>query len=291
MLNRFYSKSAVCVMMLVAVVGFSACGGDDPTAPDANQAPSLPSLSTMTMDMSFFDAGQQAVSAPGLKGAPEGTRTNWLTAVAGVIEVQVAIYQALEAPIHAFAAAVHSRPQRQEDGSWLWTYIFVDEDIEFSVFLYGQRGEGGTAWRMEVSTNDPEFLLDHFVWFEGLVHPAGRSGYWQFSNPILTPPASAGAAAAPTQGVPTVLMAWTNPGLGSSSLGIAVIDPAHEDFEDALELSATRDANNVDYHDASADANHNIMWRPDGSGSITSPDYNDGVTACWDTQQFDSACQ
>jgi len=34
----------------------------------------------------------------------------------------------------------------------------------------------------------------------------------------------------------------------------------------------------------------NITADKDGSGSISVPDYNDGLQACWDTQQLNTDC-
>jgi hypothetical protein len=70
-------------------------------------------------------------------------------------------------PVSAFALAIHSVPQLQTDGWWLWTYIFVKDQVEYSIFLYGRDLGDRTQWRMEVSTANPGMPLGHFVWFEG----------------------------------------------------------------------------------------------------------------------------
>ena len=55
-----------------------------------------------------------------------------------VLFVQLTVFDVFEEPIGAFAAAIHSIPQLQPDGSYLWTFIFVENGIDYSIFLYGK---------------------------------------------------------------------------------------------------------------------------------------------------------
>ena len=48
---------------------------------------------------------------------------------------------------------------------------------------------------------------------------------------------------------------------------------------------------NAEYMAFTTGTDWDIIWNEaDGSGSLRVPDYNDGVRACWDTNQFDVEC-
>jgi hypothetical protein len=291
-------RRALCLVAIIGLMGITACSKDSEplfgTGTDSG-APALPAVSTMTMDLSFFGVdgtttAQARAQADGeMLVANAGIKENWINAVIRVLFVQLTLYDILEEPVGAFVAAAHSVPQKQDDGSYLWTFIFVEDGAEYSVFLYGKPNVDVVDWRLEVSTNIPEFLLDHFVWFEGQSRIDETSGYWQFYKPVLTTSALAVAGAA-TDGEPVIRMDWENLGGGHERLTVLVNEIGGEDENDRLEFNASPNAHSIDYHDADVLEDHNITWYADGSGNLTVPDYNNGATACWDIHQDNIAC-
>jgi hypothetical protein len=279
----------------IALLGLAACSDDDaPLAPPAPDAPALPNISTMTMDLSFFgisgDGLLQSRSDTGAAGAA-ATRRNWIEAAVRALYVQLLFYDAFRDPIAAFAAAASATPQQQPDGSWLWTFIFVEDDVEYGIFLYGEVEDDHVNWRMEVSSNDPAFPLDHFVWFDGQSQLDDSAGYWQFYTPVMTPPASVRLyMAASTPGLQSVRMDWANSPTGEHSLVVTVNEVGGADEGDILAFTASPTTSAIDYHDADVPEDHNITWYADGSGSLTVPDYNGGQKACWDTDKEDTDC-
>jgi hypothetical protein len=290
-------RKALCLVAIIGLMGITACSNDSEPLFGTNAgagAPELPSMSTMTMDLSFFGVDgtttAQARAADGdMLVANAGNKENWINAVIRVLFVQLTLYDILEEPVGAFAAAAHSVPQKQDDGSYLWTFIFVDDGAEYSVFLYAKENGDVVDWRLEVSTNVPEFLLDHFVWFAGQSRVDETSGYWQFYKPVLTTTALAVAGAA-TDGLPVVRMDWEKLGGGHERLTVLVNEVDGEDENDQLEFNTMSDTHTIDYHDADVLEDHNITWYADGTGSLTVPDYNNGQTACWDTHQDNISC-
>jgi len=268
---------AMAVLGLLAVYGCS----DDPAAPSPNTtgAPALPAASTMQMTMDF--PGVPSLTQTAGTVVASATHDNWINAYSRASFVVLSVYDHLEEPAAAFAAAIHSHPQKQEDGSWLWTYIFVDEESgdEYSVYLYGARGEEAVLWRMEVSSNDTEVPLDHFVWFAGESAFNGRSGWWQFYTPVDA-----------SSGVPSARVDWIR-SLVERRLTILMNGEGLEGSGDSLDLHETVAQSSIHYEDVSAEESQNITWYPDGSGHLTAPDYNGGATACWDTDQADVACE
>ena len=302
-MKRFNSLLTLC-LVISSALGLTACSktNGDGLLGAGESAPQLPSQSTMMMDLSFFGVeGVQSQSAAADKAASAeaqlaaaGEKSNWIQAVVRVIFVQLTLYDALEEPIYAFAAAINAVPQPQPDGSYLWTYIFVDGAEEYSIFLYGKDEGDHIDWRMEVSSNDPEMLLDHFVWFDGASQKDESFGYWQFYVPAGSPEAVAaglGLGAASTEGIPVVRIEWEHGGPKANRLTLVNNMPGGEDEGDTLEFVETPTKGMLDFDDVSAGEHHNITWYANGSGSITVPDYNNGETACWDTQLENVACE
>lgn len=290
MKRTWINRIATLAFMVVAVSLVAGCGSDDnPAAPDpASDAPALPPMSSFTFSLDFFGAALPAADAQSLAtGKPSqellmaaGTeKDNWIAAVVRAIYVQLTMYAALEPPIGAFAVAIHSIPQKQEDGSWLWTYIFVDKDVEFSIFLYGTPTDDSVLWRMEVSADNGQTIFDHFVWFSGEALNDDSAGYWQFYEPT-----------APSTGVPSLRIDWENASPVDHRLTLVVNGVGMEDEGDWLEFHDTPAAGTIDHYDASEDLLSNITAYPNGSGSLTVPDYNDGLQACWDQQQKNTVC-
>lgn len=268
----------------------SGCSDDSGTGPDNNQKtpPALPSVSTMKPALDFYgveaptlDGQSLATGKPSdalLRSAP-GDHSNWINAYVRAVFITLATYYVLDVPIAAFAIAVHSVPQAQDDGSYLWTYIFVDNEIEHSVFLYGTPGDETVAWRMEVSSNNPALPLDHFVWFDGESRRDDTGGYWQFYQPV-----------GETDGTETIRIDWTKAGRHEGTLELTVNGSGLENEGDTLTFTGMKHASSIEYYDASEDFRSQILWRANGTGSITVPDYNEGQPACWDPQQINVAC-
>ena len=183
-------------LALAALLSGFACS-DDSTSPSKQHSstpPALPPASTMSIDLGFPASDQAQASQQDIRAGKPGPETlaasadhlNWINAFVRASFVVLVTADQLEEPAAAFALAIHSVPQPQDDGSYLWTYIFVDRQtgVEYQIFLYGTRGDETVVWRMEVSSDDANQPLDHFVWFSGESAKDGHSGYWQFYAPV-----------------------------------------------------------------------------------------------------------
>jgi hypothetical protein len=297
MSGRLLCRVGICVILLVALMGLQACSNEDPVSPPKDEAPTLPDMSTMTMDLSFFDQAQ--VDQTSIEGgtptemmlAAQAGKDNFINAAVRVFYVQLTFWAALEAPVAAFALALHSVPQHQDDGSWLWTYIFVDGEIEYSIFLYGIDAGDRTQWRMEVSTNDPSMPLNHFVWFTGEAMKGNTSGYWQFFEPqILMSDGANVAMAGDTPGVQSIRIDWLNAPGDIHQLTVLNNMPGAEEEGDNVVAFESPAMCYIEFTDVSVPETGNITWYADGSGYIHVPDYNNYEKACWDTNQDDVAC-
>lgn len=291
----------ILTMALALFVGlqlFAGCSNDDavqlPTGPkEPEGAPQLPSMSTMKLELNFFGIETPVLDEATLsKGTPSdqlmattaGDHSNWINAFVRAIFVQLIMYDALQEPIGAFALAIHSVPQAIGDGSYLWTYIFVEDGVEYSIFLYGTPMTDRVVWRLEVSADTPELVLDHFVWFEGVGMRNESEGYWQFYEPVATPPGT------PTDGTELMRIDWENISASEHRVTVTVNGAGLEDEGDYLEFYETGTMGSITAYDASILETSQIVWYADGSGSLTVPDYNDGLQACWDTEQVNIDC-
>ncbi len=295
-------KRIATLMTLALVVGFvslsfTACSNDEGASPltVVDGPPELPSPSTMLMDLSFFGIdglpSEQQKSASTQAMAAAGDRSNWIQATVRAVFVLLSFYDAIEEPFAAFAVAIHAVPQPQSDGSYLWTYIFVDDGIEYSIFLFGRVVGDHIEWRMEVSSNNPEMPLDHFVWFDGESMRDDSFGYWQFYEPTAGAAVVASSSGSGmTGGVPVIRIDWENGGPRAGRLVVTNNEVGGDGEGDVLEFRETPSKNTIDFNDADTEDHHNITWYRDGSGSITVPDWNSGEKACWDTDQRNTDC-
>lgn len=297
-MKRFATHMILGLIVVISSMSLTACSkeNDIDLLSAGDSAPQLPSTSTMLMDLSPFgidgmptEADKNASSQAAL--ASSGEKTNWIQAVVRVVFITLTMYDVFEEPVGAFAVAIHSVPQPQADGSYLWTYIFVDGENEYSIFLYGIEVGDRVEWRMEVSSNNPEFPLDHFVWFDGESMQDDSGGFWQFYIPAEMSVALTGlAASSGTEGVPVARIDWEHNGAKDNRLAVTNNHEGSEDEGDVLEFRELPGVNTIDLHDADADVTHNITVLYDESGSITVPDYNNGDKACWDTQHNNAVC-
>lgn len=292
--------TAALLSVTLVVLTLAGCSDDSITSPGSESAPELPPASTMSMDVSLFD-GAEVDAAALARGGYENLRLeagmesklNFLNAAIRVHFLNLVVCVALIEPVAAFALATQSVPQPQPDGSWLWTYIFVGDAAEYSVFLNGKHMGSYTEWAMEVSSTDPEDPFDHFLWFEGQVDIDGTSGYWQFYEPEDEPPAvmaaSAGSALA-TPGIECIRIDWENTQDDEHELVFLVNKEGVPEEGTTLTYFDSPTVSSVEFYNAETQETGTITWYPDGSGSIEWPDYRYGDEYCWDTLQYNTDC-
>ena len=297
-------STLICMVVLAVILSLTGCSTDKQvTGPETPEQLTLPSITTMKMDVDFFQSAQvdsqsmrlgKLVKSPAA-ASPAALKLNYLNAAVRVFFLNVVAYSALAEPVAAFATAIHSVPQYQPDGSWLWTYVFVDNNgSEYSIFLRGKRMDTYVAWSMKVSSNDPAMLLDHFLWFEGEVKNDERSGYWQFYEPDSSATAAATSFAASelaTSGVQSVRIDWQTSSAVDRRLAFLINKPDDPAEGSKLVFDETPEMATIEFYDAANDNSGEIIWNREGSGSIEWPDYKDGVKSCWDAWQYDTVCE
>ncbi len=294
--------------LIIVLTGMMITGCSEENSPvDAGKqpqqsAPDLPSSATMKMDISLFESvpleDEAIINGTVERGsslylsAAGNSRLNFLNAAVRALYLRVVVYSAMVAPVAAFEAAINSVPQPQADGSWLWTYLFVDSDGEFRIYLYGIPEEEYVEWRMEVSSTGPANPLDHFIWLEGRVYRGERRGYWQFYE--VDQPGSLAVAtlsgASATPGIKSIMVEWEDQEPDSSRIDFIVNKPGVPENGSELSFSESDTHSAISFYDSAEDQSGEIVWYPEGSGYIQWPDYMEGERRCWDQNQYDTGC-
>jgi hypothetical protein len=259
------------VLSVVLAVALSGCG-DAPIEPGSESladAPELPPLESMQMDLSFFGTPGQAPTSDA-----EGLKLNFLNAAVRAAYVNVTVVTIMTPPTLAFAAAIHTYPS-YVDGSYLWIYTWVDGGQDHQIRLLGTPMGNHVDWKLSVALPgaDPE------LWFSGQSRTDRDQGYWLFRDFTA-------------EGDPEVLrMDWEVNSDVDAFLTFRNVYVGHEEEGDELRYRADGAMRSIEFADVSTGDDWDIIWNEgNGSGSLRVPDYKDGVRACWDNNQFDVEC-
>jgi len=266
--TRTKLRNIFLLTVAATILALAGCSEDTPFGPTAEpetQAPVLPDAERMTVDMGFFDQGKDYDKSL--------TRQNFFNAYLRAVVVTGMIEVVLAPPMAAFSLAIHTVPSYQPDGSWLWIYTFVNGAEEVQIRLRGTIADDHVDWEMRVTALDEGF--DNALWFDGTTRDQGDTGHWTFYD-------------AEQSGLAAGELYWEHRFDGDTLRIVALMG---EDAGDELTFSAAGDIHRIDHVDADTDDVWFIRWNEsDGTGSLRVPDYNDGVEACWDEEQYDIDC-
>jgi hypothetical protein len=268
--SRIKIMGWVVLGVLVAAI---AAGCGETTEPETD-APQLPPLQSMQMDLSFFTEGSGQGAAP-TAAEPAGTKLNFLNAVVRAAFVNVAVVTVLTPPALAFSAALHTFPSREDDGSYLWIYTWVHQGQDHQIRLRGTPAGVHVDWELYVVLPGHEAQL----WFSGRSYRDRDEGFWVFRD-------------FSAEGDPEVLrIDWEVNSEQDATLEFRNIHAGSDEEGDELRYRAEGPMNSIEFLDASSTETWDIIWNEaDGSGSLQVPDYNNGQRACWDTNQDDASC-
>jgi hypothetical protein len=268
-MKKKIEKTGRGILVAVMTAGLIGCGETLAPTPIAD-APELPPLQSMQMDLSFFgDPDEPDVSNLG------GLKLNFLNAAVRVAFINVSVVTALTPPSLAFAAAIHTFPSQLDDGSYLWIYTWVDGGLDHQVRLHGTPGANVVDWELHVVLPGEEEEL----WFRGESRTDRDEGYWVFSD--FTAPED-----------PEILrIDWQVHSEEDATLDFLNVQAGSEEEGDQLRYRSDGPLRSMEFTDASTLEDWDIIWNEDdGTGSLRVPDYNDGERACWDSTQEDTEC-
>ena len=161
-------------LVLVMVYTLGGCGNQVP--PDDDTPPEIPPQSTFKMDFSDFEEEDGTATTRVAQALP-GSNWNYSAGVVVVWSTIVAV--TLAVPVAAFVESFNHEPERQTDGSWVWSYdVTVDDDV-YTASLSAKAQGGDINWKMLVSK---EGEYTDFEWFTGVSNLIGTEGEWTLNR-------------------------------------------------------------------------------------------------------------
>ncbi|MGE0159909.1 MAG: hypothetical protein AB7T31_10910 [Gemmatimonadales bacterium] len=263
-MKRSHALTSAIVLGLV-VAGCS----DDGTDIDAT-APTLPAAESMEMDLSFFESGGSP--APGR--APSAVAgANWFAAAASVAVANLAVVVHTAIPLATWRAAAAQQPV-QEDGQWHWRFSTQEDGQTYGGDLTGFVEDGDLIAEMRITAS--ALGLEDFLWYVGVAPVGGTTGTWTFYDP-QSPSTVVG------------MIEWSHPGTLVWTVSFEAL--AGSGDGDVLTYEVNGASRSVSFSDASEGTTVDIDWNASTHvGSITAPNFNGGVKACWDATLANTTC-
>ncbi len=273
MINRHSLRSVVGTLALASILfllalNLTACSDSttDPVAEENTTAPTLPPADQLVFDFSFFAEPDAAVKA-------DGTYDHFVNAYLRVVVLDAMAHLVLAAPVSAFSAAVNTVPQVEDDGSWVWTYDWIQGSDSVTIVLRGLPVDDTVHWSLGLRPRGSEVTYE---WFYGETGSAGQSGLWSFRD--LDEPGF------PVSGE----ISWGSVD-GGTFLQFHSLE--EDSFGDILRFEDRAPDYSVVHTDGLSGISSFIRWNDNGEGSLRVPDYNEGLEACWDQYQQNTVCR
>lgn len=252
--------------LLVALIG-SGCSD---TIIDGDAPPVLPAAESMEFDFSSFDGTPSSAAA---RAPARVAGTNWAAAALSVTVANLAVVIHTAIPLATWRAAIAQQPVF-EDGQWHWRFSTVENTTTYAGDLAGYLEGGDLVAEMRITAS--ALGLDDVLWYVGTAPVGGTTGTWEFYDPH-----------APSTLVGTI--DWSHPGTFVWTVSFTAM--AGTDIGDVLTYDVNGTARSVSFADASAGTTVDIAWNASThAGSITAPNLNGGVKACWDTTLANATC-
>lgn len=179
---KAFRLASIGILLVGTLPWAAGCNTNVQPAPDDEQPPEIPPASTFVMDFSDFTAGgapklaSDHVDPTTLQALPGGN-WGWAALNAGVWNVIITV--GLSVPVAAFLESFNHVPERQPDGSWVWSYDVNVGGIIHSAELHALAVGGDIQWAMFISK---EGFYNRFNWFSGVSNLIGTEGTWTLNK-------------------------------------------------------------------------------------------------------------
>jgi hypothetical protein len=269
--NNFF----IVLLSLVLFLNFTVCE-KNPTENEDDQAPNLPPVESMKMDMSFFsNPPGQSLEKSNL------SKNNFIAASARVFIINTVVLVASVVPSTIFLAALSQTPELKTDGKFHWIYTVPHKGKNYSADLAGYVDVLTSEVILEMfvtcPTNPP---LDNFLWYEGRAKIGNLEGWWIFHHDQY-----------PDSLIDVLRIDWQVPDSTHQNLKITNVHTTHADYGNYLEYQIENETGNLYFSNSSESQTSTINWNSGtGTGYIQWFDYLGGAKSCWDENQDDIDC-
>ena len=259
---------ATAVLMFLLTISLSGCSESttSPLSAVNEEPPVLPAAEQLQFDFSFFEGAAQLDKA-------QGDYDNFINAYLRTVVLDVMAHIVLAAPVSAFSAAIHTVPVAQDDGAWVWTYVWQHPDGPVDIILRGLPAGDVVEWELSLRVGA---MTEGVLWFSGTTNGDGSEGRWIFQD-------------LDTEGHPVSgEIAW-----GDSEGGryLEFVSREIDSDGDVLRFNDNDPDFSISFVPGNGDAASFIQWNAAGSGSLMVPDYNGGSEACWGVDLRNVDCE
>lgn len=264
-MKYFRSKVLGSLLLLsVLMLGCNSLGSN------GDRPPELPPAESMQVSVSDME---NASASKTKTNAESNFRTALFAAGVAktVIEVNLAIPRIL------LQAAKDIEPQQNANGTWQWSYSVDAQDKSFEVLLTAdQDGNGNTMWNFYVSTDAVSPAIENKLFFTGSTNNSTNTGNWVYFDL--------------TTGEEVSEVSW-DLSEGDKSVILEVVSDRNGHMGDSITYEFNGTVKSLVYLDASSSETTVISFNTKNhTGYIISPNYNDGVKACWDENLNNVTC-
>jgi hypothetical protein len=246
-------------------------GGCDKTVGPETEPPAMLPPDVFTFQADLFEQGTASKSADA---------THFTAAALRVWPVSLVIGANLIIPAAVTAAAVEAGDPALEDGVWQWASSASADSHHVQFTLSAEAEDDHINWSMRISHTNPETGEDEeFVLYTAQTNPNTGSGTWQLFYPV--------------EGEVENVLNATFEVRSETDKEITFSAPAGDGLYAGDTVTYIHDGSErtFEWHEAGENQTHIVTWNVDThAGSITSPSYNGGQKACWDSQLQNTAC-
>lgn len=172
-----------CILLVGTLPWVPGCGTNVQATPDGDEPPEIPPASTFVMDFGDFTGGGGAAKVSSDGSDPTAMQAipgaNWSRAALNVGVWSVIITVGLAVPVAAFLESFNHTPERQEDGTWVWSYEVNVAGVMHTAELHALAVGGDIEWNMFISKEG--FYAD-LNWFSGVSNLVGTEGTWTLNK-------------------------------------------------------------------------------------------------------------
>ena len=237
---------------------------------NSSEPPELPSESTMQADFSEMENAQKAK-------ASVAAESNFTTALTATAVTRLILNANLAIPRALVRAAQQHDPEEIAEGEWEWSFSTQANQNQFAVRLIAvTNSQSDVEWRFFVSNSATTPVLDNALLFHGNTNFDATNGTWIYYDPA--------------SGDQVSTLEW-DINDDQRALTLEVTSDRNDKHGDTIEYSFDGTVKTMVYTDVSANETTTIEFNTETkAGFMISPDYNNGVKACWDEDLNNTSC-